>query len=176
MNSNTHATFLKEMGITQWTSRDVVGTEIAGHAQSTNLEHIREVTEARTPLGMWWFIGSKPQGDAELLMQSIVRSLGLSAQEWIWINPNESLDSKELPQDGTPIVAIAFGGSVAQKLSGERDPLPQLRQTILAFNQDGFEELPLIATFELNHLLSKPKDKALLWQDLLLAKSVLQNS
>lgn len=176
MNTNTHATFLKEMGITQWTSRDVVSTETADYAQSTNLEHIQEVTAARAPLGMWWFIGSKPQGDAELLMQSIVRSLGLSAQEWTWINPNELLDPKVLAKDDIPIVAITFGSSAAQKLSGERDPLPQLRQTILAFNQEGFEELPLIATFELNHLLSKPKDKALLWQDLLLAKSVLQNS
>ena len=35
--------------------------------------------------------------------------------------------------------------------------------------------LPLIATFELNQILARPRDKALFWQDLLLAKSVLQN-
>jgi DNA polymerase len=46
---------------------------------------------------------------------------------------------------------------------------------VLAINADGAEDLPLIATFELNQLMARPKDKALFWQDLLLAKSVLQN-
>jgi DNA polymerase len=45
----------------------------------------------------------------------------------------------------------------------------------LAINADGAEDLPLIATFELNQLIARPKDKTLFWQDLLLAKSVLQN-
>ena len=80
-----------------------------------------------------------------------------------------------MPIDGTPIVAIAFGGSAAQKLSGERDGLPELRETVLAISAEGADELPLIATFELNQLIARPKDKALFWQDLLLAKSVLQN-
>jgi DNA polymerase len=51
-----------------------------------------------------------------------------------------------------------------------------LRETVLAMQADGAEELPLIATFELNQLIASPKHKALFWQDLLLAKSVLQNS
>jgi len=46
---------------------------------------------------------------------------------------------------------------------------------VLGMIADGAEELPLIATFELSHLIGRPKDKALFWQDLLLAKSVLQN-
>ena len=74
-----------------------------------------------------------------------------------------------------PDVALAFGGSAAQRLSGERDALPELRETVLAINADGAEDLPLIATFELNQLIAKPQDKALFWQDLLLAKSVLKN-
>jgi DNA polymerase len=37
------------------------------------------------------------------------------------------------------------------------------------------EEIPVIASFDLAQLIAKPKDKALLWQDLLLAKSVLHN-
>ena len=72
-------------------------------------------------------------------------------------------------------MALAFGASAAQKLSGERDTLAELRETVLAFNVDGAEDIPLIATFELNHLIARPRDKALFWQDLLLAKSVLQN-
>lgn len=181
MNTNTHTIFLKEMGITQWTPRVSVGEAQASQTQSSNFEQTdlagqaQEAVDSSAPLGVWWFIGERPQGDTELLMKSIVRSLGLGAQEWAWKDPNELLDSKQLPQLATPMVAIAFGGLAAQKLSGERDPLPQLRQTILGFDQEGFEELPLLATFELNHFLTRPKDKAMLWQDLLLAKSILQN-
>ena len=76
---------------------------------------------------------------------------------------------------GMYTIAFAFGGPAAQKLSGERDPLPELRETVLALKCDLAEEIPLIASFDLAQLLAKPKDKSLLWQDLLLAKSVLQN-
>lgn len=161
------------MGITEWTSRDEGIKSIVSEQQAPEVQ--TESQEKRAPTAMWWFFGSRPQGDAELLFQNIIRALGLSAQEWSWKNPNEAIDSCQLPSDGVPMVALAFGGGVAQKLSGERDALPQLRETILAMDVQGLEELPLIASFELNHLLTRPKDKALLWQDLLLAKSVLQN-
>ena len=172
MSSSTNSAFLKEMGITEWTSRDAV----PDHAQPVHaLASIAEESQERRSSGIWWFFGSKPQGDAEVLFQNIIRVLGLSTQEWSWKNPAEMFNPELLPSDGTPIVAIAFGGSAAQKLSGERDGLPELRETVLAINADGAEELPLIATFELNQLIARPKDKALFWQDLLLAKSVLQN-
>ncbi len=177
-----NSTFLKEMGITEWTSRDVA----PGHTQAMltadisndqNAPALPTVTETqeRHSLGIWWFFGNKPQGDAEVLFQNTIRVLGLTPQEWSWKNPTDKFNPELLPQDGTPIVALAFGGAAAQKLSGERDGLPELRETVLAIHADGAEDLPLIATFELNQLLSRPKDKALFWQDLLLAKSVLQN-
>ena len=172
---STNSTFLKEMGITEWTSRDLgqEKSEVIASVEPTSTI-VSEAPE-RISSGIWWFFGNKPQGDAEVLFQNIIRVLGLSPQEWSWKNPVEQFNSDQLPQDGTPIVAIAFGGSAAQKLSGERDALPELRETVLAINADGAEELPLIATFELNQLISRPKDKALFWQDIQLAKSVLQN-
>ncbi|WP_216133246.1 hypothetical protein [Polynucleobacter sp. es-MAR-4] len=182
---STNSAFLKEMGITEWTSRDsasgrsqtVAAAEASSHQADPMVTTSPVVVEdqVRVSAGLWWFFGNKPQGEAEVLFQNIIRVLGLSPQEWSWKNPAEKLNPELLPQDGTPIVAMAFGGPVAQKLSGERDALPQLRETVLAINADGAEDLPLIATFEFNHLLAKPKDKALFWQDLLLAKSVLQN-
>lgn len=181
MSTNTHATFLKEMGITQWTSRDAVSASLGEPTQSFDSEEgaasvdTQLADDNRAPLGKWWFIGAKPQGDAEQLFQNIIRVLGLGAQEWSWVSPNENIDPLHLLEASIPMVALAFGGSVAQKLSGERDGLPQLRQTILAMTEEGLEDLPLLATFELNHLIARPKDKALFWQDLLLAKSVLQN-
>lgn len=174
MNTSSNSPFLKEMGITEWALRDApasASTEQSVHEQAP----IDQPPTDRNSLGIWWFFGNKPQGDAEVLFQNMIRVLGLNAQEWCWKNPAEKMNPLEIPQDGSPLVAIAFGASAAQKLSGERDALPQLRETVLAINAEAAEEIPLIATFELNQILSNPKDKALLWQDLLLAKSVLQN-
>jgi len=173
---STNSTFLKEMGITEWTTRDAA-PEPSKAILTAGVSNDQAATETqeRHSSGIWWFFGNKPQGDAEVLFQNIIRVLGLTPQEWSWKNPADKLNPELLPQDGTPIVALAFGGAAAQKLSGERDELPELRETVLAINADGAEDLPLIATFELNQLLSRPKDKALFWQDLLLARSVLQN-
>ncbi len=182
---STNSAFLKEMGITEWTSRDAVPAQAQAMVSAEVLIQqtdpinaaasvTAEVSE-RISSGIWWFFGNKPQGDAEVLFQNIIRVLGLTPQEWSWKNPADKFSSELLPQDGAPIVVLAFGGPAAQKLSGERDVLPELRETVLAINADGAEDLPLIATFELNQLIARPKDKALLWQDLLLAKSVLQS-
>jgi len=166
--SNIHSDFLKEMGISQWSSRTT--TEPSSADASVPTQVVEKISQ-----GYWWFFGTQPQGDAQTLFQSVIRSLGLAPQEWSWKNPGDHLNQLQIPEDGLPLVAFAFGGTVAQKITGERDALPQLRETILALNNGSDEEIPVIASFDLAQLLAKPKDKALLWQDLLLAKSVLQN-
>jgi uracil-DNA glycosylase len=172
--TNTHSAFLKEMGITEWTSRDAAQST-AEVSNQTNSQNSPEVLQPPTPVsnGMWWFFGSEPQGDAQILFRNMIRVLGLAKSEWSWKNPEQALSQSSIPE--MPVVAIAFGGPVAQKITGERDPLPQLRETVLALNTSGEYEIPVIATFELNQVLVKPIDKALLWQDILLARSVLQN-
>jgi len=164
--SNTHSAFLKEMGITEWSSREE-GVQASSEASSPPPEHVSQ--------GHWWFFGLQPQGEAQALFQSVIRALGLGPQEWSWQNASDNLSQLKSPDSGLPVVAFAFGGSIAQKITGEKDPLPQLRETILALNNGADEEIPVIASFDLAQLVAKPKDKALLWQDLLLAKSVLQN-
>ena len=178
--SNNHSAFLKEMGITEWTSRDAISPPVASAFTSaaTNTSEASEASQ-NTPSqrqlnGIWWFFGSEPQGDARVLFQNIIRALGLAKNEWSWKSASEGLGQLSSPD--LPVVAFAFGGPVAQKITGERDPLPQLRETVLALNTGGDEDIPVIASFELNQVLTKPKEKALLWQDLLLARSVLQNS
>jgi len=176
--SNTHSAYLKEMGITEWTSKDSAQNDPAPESlpkvdQTVSME-APEVLE-KASQGIWWFFGPQPQGDAQTLFQNMIRSLGLSPQEWSWKSANDNLSALQAPDNGLPVVAIAFGGPVVQKITGERDPLPQLRETVLALNTGADEEIPVIASFDLDQLLAKPRDKALLWQDLLLAKSVLQN-
>ncbi|MBU3579982.1 DNA polymerase III subunit psi [Polynucleobacter sp. 73C-SIWE] len=164
--SNTHSAFLKEMGITEWSSREE-GVQASPEASSPAPGQVSQ--------GHWWFFGAQPQGEAQALFQSVIRALGLGPQEWSWRNANDNLSQLKSPDSGLPVVAFAFGGSIAQKITGEKDALPQLRETILALNNGADEEIPVIASFDLAQLVAKPKDKALLWQDLLLAKSVLQN-
>ena len=170
--SNTHSAFLKEMGVTQWSTRD--SDEPCASASRALAEESMETRE-KISQSHWWFFGAAPQGDAQLLLQSVIRALGLGPEEWSWKNASENLNQLQVPEDGLPVVALAFGGPIAQKITGERDSLPQLRETILALNNGSDEEIPVIASFDLAQLVAKPKDKALLWQDLLLAKSVLQN-
>ena len=172
--TNNHSAFLKEMGITEWTSRDAVQSIAAVTEQGTaqvSAESAR--SDPKVSHGMWWFFGNEPQGDAQILFQNMIRALGLAKNEWSWKNPGQNLSQLSAPE--VPLVAVAFGGPAAQKITGERDPLPQLRETVLALNTGNEEEIPVIASFELNQALVQPKDKALLWQDLLLARSVLQN-
>lgn len=172
--TNNHSAFLKEMGITEWTSRDAVQSIAAVTEQAiaqVSTESAR--SDPKVSHGMWWFFGNEPQGDAQILFQNMIRALGLAKNEWSWKNPGQNLSQLSAPE--VPLVAVAFGGPAAQKITGERDPLPQLRETVLALNTGNEEEIPVIASFELNQVLVQPKDKALLWQDLLLARSVLQN-
>ena len=178
MNTATNAIFLKEMGITEWASRDAAvspasteGAVFTPNIQEGQLEAVSE----KNSYGTWWFFGNKPQGDAEVLFHNIIRALALAPSEWSWKNSADPLNALELPQNGLPTIAFVFGGLAAQKLSGERDALPELRETVLALKCELEEEIPLIASFDLAQLLARPKDKSLLWQDLLLAKSVLQN-
>ncbi len=179
MNTSSNSIFLKEMGITEWAAREgvlaPVSTEVAAVNTTVELDSQPNNSITRTSYGTWWFFGNKPQDDAELLFQNMIRALGLSSDEWAWKSPTDNLNTLELPQNGLPTIAFAFGGPAAQKLTGERDALSELRETVLALNCELEEELPLIASFDLNYLLSRPKEKSMLWQDLLLAKSVLQN-
>ena len=171
---SNNSSFLKEMGITEWTSRDAIQAQPEASVAASSQAAPKE-TQAlpRVSSGMWWFFGNEPQDDAKILFQNLIRVLGLAKNEWSWKTPAENLGQLSIPD--SPVVAVAFGGPVAQKITGERDPLPQLRETVLALNTGNDEEIPVIASFELNQVLTKPKEKAMLWQDLLMARSVLQN-
>ena len=162
------------MGITEWVARDGTAPETV----SSNPVATEEAAVGHTPnapRAHWWFFGAQPLGDAQLLFQNLIRVLGLASNEWSWKNPADNLSKIQLPENGMPVVAFAFGGPTAQKITGERDPLPQLRETILALNTGNDDEIPVVASFDLAQLATKSKEKAMLWQDLLLAKSVLQN-
>jgi hypothetical protein len=174
----SNSEFLKEMGITEWVSRDQPAQTSASAPQATSSAQeavAKKTVTGKISQGNWLFFGTQPVGDAQVLFQNIIRVLGLASHEWSWKNVSDSLKQITAPDNGLPVVAFAFGGSVAQKITGERDALPQLRETILALKTGNEDEIPVIASYDLGQAMATPKEKALLWQDLLLAKSVLQN-
>ena len=177
-DSSMRSSFLKEMGITEWVDRSSLSAPLNTPAApqssasapepSTNTsEHAAEIS------GRWIFIGTKPQGDALTLFQNIVRVLGLPNGAWAWQDQKANIDAL-IESSTVPLVAIAFGAASAQRLTGEHAPLNELRGAIHSL-MHGEAEVPLIATLELAQVLARPQEKALLWEDLLLARSVLQS-
>jgi uracil-DNA glycosylase len=178
-NSSMRSSFLKEMGITEWTDRSspVVSlnapAEPQGNPPSSPEPTANASEHAAQISSRWIFIGTKPQGDALTLFQNIVRALGLPNSAWVWQDQKANIHAL-IEASTVPLVAIAFGAASAQRLTGERAPLTELRGAIHAL-MHGEAEVPLIATLELAQVLARPQEKALLWEDLLLARSVLQS-
>ena len=178
-DSSMRSSFLKEMGITEWVDRS---SSIAPLNPSAAPQGIPQASTEPTAnpservaeiSGHWIFIGTKPQGDALTLFQNIVRALGLPNGAWVWQDQKANIDAL-IESSTVPLVAIAFGAASAQRLTGEHAPLTELRGAIHSL-MHGEAEVPLIATLELAQVLARPQEKALLWEDLLLARSVLQS-
>jgi DNA polymerase III psi subunit len=165
MNIDDRSRYLKEMGITEWSLRSTARASPPSIIPSAETHQANPNPE---PKVYWLFYGQAPSGDQERLFQNILLALGLLPGEWEW----RSISDTQAPNTRLPCVAFAFGEKAAQALSGEQEPLTQLRDVVLEI---AGQDIPLIASFELAHCLSRPKDKALLWQDLLLARSVLQS-
>ncbi len=178
-DSSMRSSFLKEMGITEWVDRSSSVSPLNAPAVPQSIpqasteptanpsERVAEIS------GRWIFIGTKPQGDALTLFQNIVRVLGLPNGAWVWQDQKANIDAL-IESSTVPLVAIALGAASAQRLTGEHVPLAELRGAIHSL-MHGEAEVPLIATLELAQVLARPQEKALLWEDLLLARSVLQS-
>jgi len=177
--SSMRSSFLKEMGITEWVDRSSGVASLSASAEPQGNPSVPLEPTAKTSVhaaeisGRWIFIGTKPQGDALTLFQNIVRALGLSNSAWVWQDQKANIDAL-IESSTVPMVAIAFGAASAQRLTGENAPLTELRGAIHSL-MHGEADVPLIATLELAQVLARPQEKALLWEDLLLARSVLQS-
>lgn len=165
MHIDDRSRYLKEMGITEWSLRSATQDSAPSITPSAEAH---QVISNQEPKVYWLFYGQAPGGDQERLFQNILLALSLLPKEWEW----RSLTDTQAPNTQLPCVAFAFGEQVAQALSGEQEPLSQLRDVVLEI---AGQDIPLIASFDLAHCLNRPKDKAFLWQDLLLARSVLQS-
>jgi uracil-DNA glycosylase len=178
-NASMRSSFLKEMGITEWVGRSGLSASLStsaapqGNAQESPEPSANPSERGAEISGRWIFIGTKPQGDALTLFQNIVRVLCLPNGAWVWQDQKASIDAL-IESSTVPLVAIAFGAASTQRLTGENAPLSELRGAIHSL-MHGEADVPLIATLELAQVLARPQEKALLWEDLLLARSVLQS-
>lgn len=174
MSNEQTSIYLKEMGISQWSLRNTgpsftpQAPTVASESQVLDTQTPAQTKTNLAPTVYWLFYGKTLSGDTELLFMNIIRALGLVQGEWEWREPGNT----KAPDTPLPCIAFAFGADAAQLLSGEREPLESLRDVVLELSG---QDIPLIASFDLSHLLQKPNDKALAWQDLLLARSVLQS-
>ena len=178
----TRSAYLKEMGISEWLARDTMASTAlpTEPEQPMTATTPTPVTAHTDPHFQWWFFGKPATGDEAILFKQCLRVLGLNAHELRWhrFDGKQLLDPIATTAPDYPLVAVAFGAGAAQSLSGEKESLPQLRDIVLTLTSDTSEqafEVPLIASFDLAHLLARPQDKALLWNDLVLAHSVLHN-
>jgi len=125
-----HSSFLKEMGITEWTSRDHAGASAQAPIKAVIHEESHSLGDVTTPqIFHWWFFGDQPQGDTQILFQNMIRLLGLTASEWTWLKPLDKAKVLEVSNDNIPVVGLAFGSAADQKFTGERESVPQLVHT-----------------------------------------------
>ena len=71
---STNSTFLKEMGITEWTSRDLVQEKSEVIASVVATSTVVAETQERISSGIWWFFGNKPQGGFDMQAYPLVRA------------------------------------------------------------------------------------------------------
>lgn len=147
----------------------------------------------------WLIIGEAPGseedrrgepfvGRAGLLLNSMLRALGLAREQVFIANilkcrPPDNRDPKpeearscagflhrqiELVQ---PALLLAVGRIAAQNLLGTDQPLGRLRQIVHRF---GPAQLPLLVTYHPAYLLRSPGEKRKAWEDLKLAKRVME--
>lgn len=112
--STLHSAFLKEMGISEWTTREEQGTSsaVVEHLPASSAEkHLQESTHAVAQEASrfhWWFFGEPAQGDAQFLFQGILRALGIAKSEWTWLKPDERFDDLPNRSADLPIVVFAL--------------------------------------------------------------------
>ena len=149
----------------------------------------------------WMFVGEAPGhnedeqglpfvGKAGQLLNAMIEALGMERSDVFVVNAlkcrppgNRDPQADELAQCEPylhqqlaliqPRVIVALGRISAQSLLKTGEPLGKIRNVIHHY---GPQNIPLVATYHPAYLLRSPDQKAKSWQDLLLAKSVVNRN
>ena len=154
----SHNDYLAEMGVSTWVSKDTAPLEVIVSETPVVVE------KAVKPL--WTFITPQMTGDGRILFDRILAALMLTPDDIELLTYEQAKNQSVNGQ-----VVVAMGQRMGQDLLGESDPFEELRGAVHALEVAG-QEVPVILTYDPDYLLKKPADKAKVWQDLLLAKSL----
>ncbi|MES2013191.1 MAG: hypothetical protein V4445_05525 [Pseudomonadota bacterium] len=116
--------------------------------------------------GDWLFVLSNtaPTEDEALLLRNIFMAMGIRTK-----SPEAPAITLDLLPTLQPKLVVAMGEVVAQHLLQSTDSLANLRSTVHAL-----EDVALVVTYDVAHLLQVIPDKANAWADLCLAMQTLQ--
>lgn len=103
--------------------------------------------------------------DESLLLKNIMMAMRIRSKASATSN-----NIVELIKELSPKCVIAMGDNVVQALLQTTETLTDLRQKLHAI-----QEVTLIATYDLNHLLRNLSDKAKAWEDLCMAMQVVKS-
>lgn len=102
--------------------------------------------------------------EAEQLLQNIFKAIGISVGQDIHLSKKSQLNEFQAK------VTIVMGESVAQQILDKAQTIGQLRGMT-----HKLMETPAVVTYSLDHLLINLPDKAMVWEDLCLAKLTIAN-
>jgi DNA polymerase len=153
------------------------------------------------PKAQWLIIGEAPgaeedkQGEpfvgrAGQLLNAMLRAIGLSREEVFIANilkcrPPQNRDPK--PEEAAacepylkrqiqlikPRIILAVGRIAGQNLLKTTTPIGQMRGKVYTY---GETRIPVVVTYHPAYLLRSPREKRKVWQDLLFAKGVFNES
>ena len=156
--------YLNAMGISTWVVQEGESAGLqANQSQGSQEDHMTSDDAS----GVWTFVIDQLTGDASLLFDKILSSLMLTRQHVQVITSAEALSGKISGQ-----VVVAMGSDLGKKLLQLQEPFEELRGAVLSFEVNA-DELPVVLSYHPEHLLKKTTDKAKVWQDLTLARSLV---
>lgn len=149
----------------------------------------------------WMFVGEAPGaeedrqglpfvGRAGKLLTAMITALGMRREEVYIANVLKCRPPNNRDPMGTevrncesylhqqvahvqPNIVVALGRFAAQSLVKTTRPIGKLRNHVYTFEDS---EIPLVVTYHPAYLLRNPLDKRKVWQDLCLAKRVLESA
>lgn len=113
----------------------------------------------------WLFLLNQVADEAaEQLLQNIFKAIGIS------VGQDTHLSEKSQLSEFQTKVMMVMGESVAQQILNDKQAIGQLRGTT-----HRLMETPVVVTYSVEHLLTNLPDKAVVWEDLCLAKLTIAN-
>jgi len=149
---------LKVMGLPVWEFRSASENE----QYETNEELSQELIEKLTQSNCWVVLECQPDEKINTLLHAMLFAIGLAANEFVTIHPNQFTQAQQLNFGKKGILVL--GEQLSDKLLEQKYD----RGEVVILN-----DFSLVISHSLSSLLDKPLLKAEAWKDCLLIKNEL---